>query len=107
MLTKCRRSQPLSPGWLGSKSVKKAAKRSTWQPQTHCQTVVQESARGAKRPFVDVRCSESEMEANRSGSDGARLSLAGRLHDLEHEQTSIHRSICFVLRVDEAVGDGP
>jgi hypothetical protein len=35
------------------------------------------------------------------------LSLAGRLHDLEHEQTFIHKSICFVLWVDEAIWDGP
>jgi hypothetical protein len=49
--------------------------------------------------------------ANRRGSDHARSSLgpslAGRRHQLEPEQTTIHRSICFELRVDEAIGDGP
>jgi hypothetical protein len=35
------------------------------------------------------------------------LSLVGRLHDLEQELAFIHKSICFVLRVDEAICDGP
>jgi hypothetical protein len=33
--------------------------------------------------------------------------LFTKLLRLEYETTPIHRSICFVLRVDEAVGDGP
>src|SRR5258708_8774455 len=52
------------------------------------------TACGAKRTFVDIRCRESETEANRSGSDDAPLIL-GSPTPSPRTPTNVHPQINF------------
>jgi hypothetical protein len=80
----------IEPGWLEES-------RRTWTPP---------AAITAAKPAASLS-SRRTTEQSMSGKGIFIRTIACRTSRPSNGNDSIHRSICFVLRVDEAVGDGP